>query len=1134
MIKIDNYFYTFFECYLGKCYSIYGSVQAKIPMESWTCSCGEKHCRLYSYCRKCRLPHPKAIDTFKVTNKPLFVVSWAKYMYFAHDADNKDCFLFFSTGLIDKPYEEYIKRETDNFKYLEYDPTITTVSPKFEIEIETKKRMFHCVVFTPERVKQWITFDLKRSKVPKKYIVDEFLFNFKPNSTKLINGKLERISTFKFDQRTMKVDDFVLNKAPRKPPKQKTEKEIEAKTLLQKEKFDRISAVPIIVYDIETVHLKKKKFDTKSNSLKLLDNNLVPYSIALKSSDLGFEEFFINKTHLHCTYPQYWYKVPDEARERAKEVNEKLPCMDFPFRVNSEYRQYICECKGGASGLKDGMLFLARQLFEHFIFNDRVILVGFNNYNFDDHFIEYMLQDALLTVYREYDHHPTLHTVDGTLNFTDNTRFTKSSKKQIVLTFANCNFVRDDIEFYEDGMEIPSVSIKKGTLLADLSDDLKEYAYKKMPLNERRTYRQCTIHIHDCVRYVPDVSLDKACKDYDIDSAKKGIDSVKISNILADAGQMVHEYTIKESFAKDLLVEDLKPFEAKLLERKFIIKGTKKVNLTELIKIYNLYDVRATEELYKKIKDNLEKLALMLMKPTTLTHPWMFVSLSEFAYDIFENITNFEKTEWPNHISDAIDSTMFAGRCDFSFLGEYKNVKNLSYIDVTSEYPLAMTALYPIGEYKLLDQMQTHCLNVIIINIYNKRQEQFANGLFPDEDISYFNLLDTMFMATCNGDPPEEWARATWSPLPIRLDMFGDPLEYGGTSRLGYSHLPFRNRYLNSVQVKLLLYCGWKIEVVDTSTDIETQTAIYWEKSDYLFKPFVEKTGALKTEARGENKSFAKVMKLIMNSLPGKMGQKSNHMVGQRNAKTYIFAKDYLTNGNNNCFINRTFYGKSPMNFTPLDGIEHEERCSVQNHYLASFIWSYAAWIIYGTIYRLHYRSINLRCPIAEKTGIILYCDTDSIIIDKSRATELVYVEDEEIGRWLPDQHQFHITWKIKYKDFDSLIVLAKKSYLVIKDDKVVLKTLKGITKRYHLGVTLEAVREMIAEYMRLGEAAPIRIDITTLKRFKNNSDQSFNYKTIKSLETHKSLSFTSIYTKVDNVPDQEGQQCIFCTSICR
>ena len=1078
--------FKYFPCFDGECYSLIGTHQLSLPRTSWTCKlCKRANSKNRRFCSVCKTACENSNNDWKINNRAIKVPSWASYWYFAEkDLD----FVSFFTD------HEITSRNFHNIPIRSGACSLNVRSDYYPVSINFDENEIEVKVFEPnEQLHTRLIGKLKPNESKLKKYCDS-VFDFLKFRYFEVEGSLLCVTRWKVTDtaRTRK-----LNSLHTKPAKKNKVNPI---SIMRDSSvnYEFEKSVPKIFYDLET-------FTDPENA-----NELIPYCVAFYSTDLKIEKSFINKRKLKCI---------------------KRHCEWTHFSSQQRFDDEYCSCLGEAAGLVEGLSYLASEVLNVFKsrIHSKVKVIGFNNYNFDDEFIHHLFENCLITQVRLIGW--PFQIIDkqdysSKLISSKNTRFNKTTRRAYtIIDEYNVTFQEYIIPSHDED-EGDEEIIPEGTMIKDLTREqllLIEEIYKE----KLEVTKEYTIEFMDCVKFVPDVSLAQACKDYEIKNAKIGLDSVAVGNLIYDLKCIPDVYILNDGAKfEDILSKGI-PFQEKVkLERMFYDKKNKSVYLKKAIEYYCVFDVKATEELYNKIQDSLCQLVTTTVAKNDWRHPDEFVSISHFSYYLFTKLCpNFVPHDFPREIDSAIKSSMFGGRCDFSFTGEYTSKDSLCYWDVTSEYPLAMTADYPMGEVL---QLEVPEFQAKIDEVHRRRNIQFENKLANDNDIGYFNIIDKIFFATVDAFPPNEGRLITWAPIPTRLNLDGEVAEeIENCTRLGFFNLPLRKRYLNSIQIKTLLYGGWTVKILEDERNIR-----FSDKGKTLL-PYVEIIGKLKAEARDTNKSYAKVLKLVLNSLPGKLGQKSKHVVGEQKFEFRLFPKEFEINTTGKTRADilaakqgrglvhrkyRQFHGEEIDSKTVVN-CATEQTTDRNDHFMASLIWAYANFIMWTTMFKLHINTIDDNKKITEKTGIVLYCDTDSIVMDTKCITPYNFVTSEEIGRWNDEKHEFDATWKCKHQNFDSLIVLAKKSYFCLKNDVIITRKLKGIPSKEMIQFTLPRMRQMIADRAAGVNPQAIKQTVTfkMLKRTGKGDKVWEINKNIHQIESKKSVDFSKFYDSIKN-----------------
>ncbi len=252
------------------------------------------------------------------------------------------------------------------------------------------------------------------------------------------------------------------------------------------------------------------------------------------------------------------------------------------------------------------------------------------------------------------------------------------------------------------------------------------------------------------------------------------------------------------------------------------------------------------------------------------------------------------------------------------------------------------------------------------------------------------------------------------------------------------------NKPINSVQIRTLLFCGWRVGLRPE------KLGFIWHQPDQpIFCDLMKNYAEIKSNA-----SAAKTIKLLMNSIAGKFGQKVEDRLEKVRRKYMLKPSariDDQVSGKWKLPKNADGYHvfDRACDFGDDSAITHYS--SGQTHYLASLIWSWSHFLFFTTCYKLNYKWINARISVYQRPPILLYCDTDSIFLNlencglfenKQQVGEF-FKSGQEMGYWQDSLQNFDTRWSCKY--FDRMIILGKKLYWIGHDN--LLPTLKGITK---------------------------------------------------------------------------------------
>lgn len=565
-------------------------------------------------------------------------------------------------------------------------------------------------------------------------------------------------------------------------------------------------------------------------------------------------------------------------------------------------------------------------------------------------------------------------------------------------------------------------------------------AFRKIPNNELHynarygkitefyvsTANKNTIRFKDIYRFIPDQSLKSACEYYGVADSKMEVDIVKYNNLCVQEKRVIVEMENEDQFKSCLKnPNDRKAYF--LLKRKYFDNTKKTFKIYELIKEYCQVDVKVTMQLFDVIqqsytdliKDFEEKFQVQVDEK----HIFDFISIPSMAYTFFTLIMSAREmkhlTVCDTLFGQFILNSYYGGRTCYSLLGKYNFVGKMGYVDVTSMYPLAMTALYPHVEsyedVKLGENVNVTSLQNTIDDLETRRKQiMLIEQNF--ENVEWLKCFDeNPFIVLCDIFPPENLNETIACFPPIASRIYENNVD---KPSLRYNNCIQKNKVLTSQHIKTLIFGGWHVKVC------ESEHNIYFMKTVNLFNDYMDFFGEMKKKAKDVgNKAAAKWAKGLMNYLYGKMCLNP-------------ISLNITQNGS--CDLSGTYTYDSFK-------VKHE-LWNKSLHYLAAFITSYSNWMLFSTIYRLAKNNIVKNIPHSLRLDII-YCDTDSIVYDSALVDKIDFNMSEELGCYVNDKADFNITWKTKYSDAQWIIVFSKKCYVIGKNNEIIISKFKGLHK---------------------------------------------------------------------------------------
>lgn len=598
-----------------------------------------------------------------------------------------------------------------------------------------------------------------------------------------------------------------------------------------------------------------------------------------------------------------------------------------------------------------------------------------------------------------------------------------------IFGFNNNNF--DNHLIYEDFRRIPNVKFKY------------QSRYNKLTSCIMTIDKHSYIELTDLIKWLPDKSLAEACEDYNIKQAKLDIDIVSY-NKECKLNNMLISRCSPELFVTFLKTK-MPPAKAKIIFKTYYDNKTNHFKIFDLITEYCKKDVESIIEIYQLIDENIKYLIDDKLASNDIRLPTSdflsYISVPQLSFNILQETLRLDNEALAifniQEQNEFIIDSYFGGRTDYTLIGEYIAIKELEYFDVTSEYSLAMTGYFPaFFADEPVDRQVNIGMDVDIKKIQNiiNNALEVRNQLFKNKMLhtTYFflkelNAIKGIFR--CNIYPPSDSnLLSTWSPVPTRIAL-------PGTNKLSYRNHRQFDRILNTVQFRSLILAGWSIEILPDNYNL------LFLHARPIFSKFINLIGSEKAEARTKNKTYAKLLKLVLNSAQGKLAQKPTHLIHRQVTK---FTQNLE-------FISNEKY------------LEHDWVRSF--HYLASFIGAEANWILWSSSYMLELGQIYDYKSISQRVGTICYCDTDSIIFDVGKASKdfVKFTEDEEIGVWDEQKSNFNITWKQKYNGVTSILVLAKKCYFLVKKQQLLNIKIKGLIRKEAEKLTYDKIKEILS-----------------------------------------------------------------------
>lgn len=520
---------------------------------------------------------------------------------------------------------------------------------------------------------------------------------------------------------------------------------------------------------------------------------------------------------------------------------------------------------------------------------------------------------------------------------------------------------------------------------------------------------QLCITCKDLANWFPQQSLKSATKDFlSSEQRKMDFDILKFNQVLEEVNYEINDLPF---LTEDNLLDFFPDLgtcycdEAEELIKKYENKTVYYVCID-----YCIQDVESTFQLYYSLNAAYNNLIIDLKNKfehfnyNLAVSIFNYISPASFAGIISRCFLSLDKHQHivfnNEEIAKKIFETYYGGRVCFGILGEYTSSKSLGYYDITSMYSLAMQANFPT----------VRCDNHI------KTCECFLEHVKTGSnfDLPFFQKL----IDSNNGEIINDYIFFCYADAILPSDLtklisFGVLPERLNNGRINYPIKSYKDRMFNSVQLVTLRNFGYTIILKPSEYNI------VFLKNEPIFNNLLKELVVFKSNAKiNENKSLAKLIKLIGSSIYGKYAQKPVSKVARVN------------------------------NFSKYSQNYEVEDYSTSTHYISAIITSYANYILTSVFKELEKPYIERGLSFEYRRGALLYCDTDSIVFDIAitNYNESYFPLDEELGSYDDKHGCFLPTWKRKYPTAQKIIVLGKKSYFILSSRYQILsKALKGI-----------------------------------------------------------------------------------------
>ena len=341
------------------------------------------------------------------------------------------------------------------------------------------------------------------------------------------------------------------------------------------------------------------------------------------------------------------------------------------------------------------------------------------------------------------------------------------------------------------------------------------------------------------------------------------------------------------------------------------------------------------------------------------------------------------------------------------------------YYDVNSLYPYIMKNFkMPIGE-----------------PIFFNDHDRIEDRLVKDD----MNEIDSIFFIEADVYVPDDLH------IPVLPSVFR-------------GKLCFLTGYVTGIwtdkELKKALEVGCEVE--------EYKQALYFPKTDYIFKEFVETFEEMKIQSDGAKRFFAKT---IMNSLYGKFGMRRKFHVLRDMEDLETIQKsgeDYST-------IYNPHYDKEMIETISYTKAKYRV-------HISAYITSLARLVLYDAIQE-----------IQGAGGDVYYCDTDSIFTDVPLPDSLI--DPDEFGKWK------------KEDDVKEAVFIASKNYAYINKDDKLKKRSKGTPKKYIKNWSYDFYKNLLLEKQKKEKKYIPLITLTQFQKSKVSLKKQQKMNTFKVIE---------------------------------
>jgi hypothetical protein len=672
--------------------------------------------------------------------------------------------------------------------------------------------------------------------------------------------------------------------------------------------------------------------------------------------------------------------------------------------------------------------------------------------------------------------------------------------------------------------------------------------------------RKVTLVFMDLLKYLPEItSLKAACCNWELPLPKIDFDIVAFNKAVVAKDPASLKCPIGDiyKFVKGGTIEVLckkKRLKTVISELKdFVLADENHFDMVKTMIIYCERDVVATDQLLARVrhtftniyhkmikKHQLEEFVcaktlneshdkddgtLIMDKKNTYEDTldlFHFISYAHASFNLFK--ANCMKNRIPRlqfqgrwaWMPGFINQTLFGGQVDYTLIGEYYG--NLKAFDIRSSYPHSMRGRFPNTNLPILINLKQEIIDwaqaQIDVAIIERDKHFAAKTLHSHYHV--FKHLEAIGIFLCQTKLPPIEQACSMSPLATQITE--------GEAKKNCYYYVEQLRPLNTMQIAILIYHGWKVKIIKDVHNILFNAPTQFEGNMYELLSSSDEDDLVGdeimigrkrkltreqefTEEKGRKKIVKKEKKPIKLKKKQKKRKKKIEMqVDEPNANP-LWLGEYIdwfnsvkaeasNEGDENLKkIAKLFMNCIPGKFTPrpinkhrridysFDEDDYQETLSLvttddtlnTHNYIGTFIVGAAKYVMMRFAYNANLKEIYDQVPFHERVGCI-YTDTDSGLIDLDKVLPEVVSSikiDTELGTWNDDLREYDTTWSQK-EAANGCFVLSPKSYCLFN------KSIKNGVERWEPVCLKQKGTPMavVEKYFTIDDGRALNIDI--------------------------------------------------------